>query len=92
MVWDKYGDLRAEAVTRRHKPLSYREFKYGVTETQIENLQAKIYNGKAQEPTHTSYKGSRWHCRSLWFSYPKQDKQTNKRGDEMITEYWRRKA
>ena len=45
---DKYGDLRANAV--HHDGTNhylYRVFKDGVTGTQIENLQDKIYNGKA---------------------------------------------
>ena len=45
---DKYGDLRANAV--HHDGANcylYRVFKDGVTDTQIENLQDKIYNGKA---------------------------------------------
>ena len=45
---DKYGDLRADAV--HHDGANYylyRAFKDGVTDTQIENLQDKIYNGKA---------------------------------------------
>lgn len=45
---DKYGDLRAEAA--HHDGTNhylYRVFKHGVTETQIENLQNKIYCGKA---------------------------------------------
>ena len=45
---DKYGDLRADAV--HHDGANhylYRVFKDGVTDTQIENLQDKIYNGKA---------------------------------------------
>lgn len=45
---DKYGDLRADAV--HHDGTNhylYRVFKDGVTETQIENLQNKIYFGKA---------------------------------------------
>lgn len=45
---DKYGDLRANAV--HHDGASYylyRVFKDGITDTQIENLQDKIYNGKA---------------------------------------------
>ena len=45
---DKYGDLRANAV--HHDGTNhylYRAFKDGVTDTQIENLQDKIYNGKA---------------------------------------------
>ena len=45
---DKYGDLRADAVY--HDGASYylyRVFKDGITDTQIENLQDKIYNGKA---------------------------------------------
>lgn len=44
---DKYGDLRADAV--HHDGTNhylYRVFKDGVTDTQIENLQDKIYNGK----------------------------------------------
>ena len=44
---DKYGDLRADAV--HHDGANYylyRAFKDGVTDTQIENLQDKIYNGK----------------------------------------------
>lgn len=44
---DKYGDLRADAV--HHDGANYylyRVFKDGVTDTQIENLQDKIYNGK----------------------------------------------
>ena len=43
---DKYGDLRADAV--HHDGTNhylYRVFKDGVTDTQIENLQDKIYNG-----------------------------------------------
>ena len=43
-----YGDLRADAV--HHDGTNhylYRVFKDGVTDTQIENLQDKIYNGKA---------------------------------------------
>ena len=42
------GDLRADAV--HHDGTNhylYRVFKDGVTDTQIENLQDKIYNGKA---------------------------------------------
>ena len=45
---DKYGDLRANAV--HHDGTNhylYRVFKDGVTDMQIENLQDKIYNGKA---------------------------------------------
>lgn len=45
---DKYGDLRADAA--HHDGTNhylYRVFKHGVTETQIENLQNKIYCGKA---------------------------------------------
>ena len=45
---DKNGDLRANAV--HHDGTNhylYRVFKDGVTDTQIENLQDKIYNGKA---------------------------------------------
>ena len=45
---DKYGDLRADAV--HHDGTNhylYRVFKDGVTDTQLENLQDKIYNGKA---------------------------------------------
>ncbi len=44
---DKYGDLRADAV--HHDGANYylyRVLKDGVTDTQIENLQDKIYNGK----------------------------------------------
>ena len=44
---DRYGDLRADAV--HHDGTNhylYRVFKDGVTDTQIENLQDKIYNGK----------------------------------------------
>jgi hypothetical protein len=44
---DKYGDLRADAV--HHDGTNhylYRVFKDSVTDTQIENLQDKIYNGK----------------------------------------------
>ena len=44
---DKYGDLRADAV--HHDGTNhylYRVLKDGVTDTQIENLQDKIYNGK----------------------------------------------
>ena len=44
---DKYGDLRADAV--HHDGTNhylYRVFKDGVTDTQIENLQDKIYSGK----------------------------------------------
>lgn len=45
---DKYGDFRADAV--HHDGTNhylYRVFKDGVSETQIENLQEKIYCGKA---------------------------------------------
>lgn len=45
---DKYGDFRADAV--HHDGTNhylYRVFKDGVTEKQIENLQDKIYTGKA---------------------------------------------
>lgn len=45
---DKYGDLRADAI--HHDGTNhylYRAFKDGVTDTQIENLQGKIYEGKA---------------------------------------------
>ncbi len=45
---DKYGDLRADAA--HHDGTNhylYRVFKHGVTETQIENLQNKIYCGNA---------------------------------------------
>ena len=44
---DKYGDLRADAV--HHDGTNhylYRVFKDSVTDTQIVNLQDKIYNGK----------------------------------------------
>ena len=44
---DKYGDIRADAV--HHDGANYylyRVLKDGVTDTQIENLQDKIYNGK----------------------------------------------
>lgn len=45
---DKYGDLRADAI--HHDGTNhylYRAFKDGVTDTQIERLQNKIYEGKA---------------------------------------------
>lgn len=45
---DRYGDLRADAV--HHDGTNhylYRVFKEGVTESQIERLQEKIYMGKA---------------------------------------------
>ena len=45
---DRYGDLRADAV--HHDGTNhylYRVFKEGVTESQIERLQEKIYLGKA---------------------------------------------
>lgn len=45
---DKYGDLRADAV--HHDGTNhylYRVYKDNATETQIENLKDKIYNGKA---------------------------------------------
>lgn len=45
---DKYGDLRADAA--HHDGTNYylyRVFKEGVTESQIERLQEKIYMGKA---------------------------------------------
>lgn len=45
---DKYGDLRADAI--HHDGTNhylYRVFKDGVSETQIENLQEKVYRGKA---------------------------------------------
>ncbi len=45
---DRYGDLRADAI--HHDGTNhylYRVFKDGVTEAQIENLQDKIYFGKA---------------------------------------------
>lgn len=45
---DKYGDLRADAVHhdgRNH--YLYRVYKDTATDCQIENLKAKIYNGKA---------------------------------------------
>ena len=45
---DKYGDLRADAI--HHDGTNhylYRVFKDGVTESQIERLQDKIYMGKA---------------------------------------------
>lgn len=45
---DKYGDLRADAA--HHDGTNhylYRVFKDGVTEAQIENLQEKIYCGRA---------------------------------------------
>ena len=45
---DKYGDLRADAV--HHDGTNhylYRVYKDTATETQIENLKDKIYNGKA---------------------------------------------
>ena len=45
---DKYGDLRADAF--HHDGTNYylyRVFKDGVSDTQIENLQDKIYAGKA---------------------------------------------
>lgn len=45
---DKYGDLRADAI--HHGGTNhylYRVFKEGVSETQIENLQEKVYRGRA---------------------------------------------
>ena len=45
---DRYGDLRADAV--HHDGTNhylYRVFKEGVTESQMERLQEKIYMGKA---------------------------------------------
>lgn len=45
---DQYGDLRADAI--HHDGTNYylyRVFKDGVSDTQIENLKDKIYNGKA---------------------------------------------
>ena len=45
---DRYGDLRADAA--HHDGTNYylyRVFKEGVTESQIERLQEKIYMGKA---------------------------------------------
>lgn len=45
---DKYGDLRADAI--HHDGTNhylYRVYKDGATDTQIENLKAKIYEGKA---------------------------------------------
>lgn len=45
---DKYGDLRADAL--HHDGTNhylYRVFKDGVSETQIENLQEKVYRGRA---------------------------------------------
>ena len=45
---DKYGDLRADAI--HHDGTNhylYRVFKEGVSETQIENLQEKVYRGRA---------------------------------------------
>lgn len=45
---DKYGDFRADAA--HHDGTNhylYRVFKDGVTDTQIDNLQNKIYEGKA---------------------------------------------
>lgn len=45
---DRYGDLRADAI--HHDGTNhylYRVFKEGVTESQIERLQEKIYMGKA---------------------------------------------
>ncbi len=45
---DKYGDMRCDAV--HHDGTNhylYRVFKDGVSETQIENLQDKIYHGRA---------------------------------------------
>lgn len=45
---DKYGDLRADAI--HHDGTNhylYRVFKDGVSETQIENLQEKVYCGRA---------------------------------------------
>jgi len=45
---DKYGDLRADAI--HHDGTNhylYRVFKDGVSETQIENLQEKVYRGRA---------------------------------------------
>ena len=82
---DKYGDLRADAV--HHDGTNhylYRVFKDGVTDTQIENLQDKIYNGKAPEPTsHELPKGSAMTLRSFMvFLFQSKDNQTNKRGDE----------
>lgn len=45
---DKFGDLRADAI--HHDGTNhylYRVFKDGVSETQIENLQEKVYRGRA---------------------------------------------
>lgn len=45
---DKYGDLRADAI--HHDGTNhylYRVYKDNVTDTQIDNLKAKIYEGKA---------------------------------------------
>ena len=80
---DKYGDLRADAV--HHDGTNhylYRVFKDGVTDTQIENLQDKIYNGK--EPTsHELPKGSAMTLPEFMvFLFQSKDNQTNKRGDE----------
>lgn len=45
---DKYGDLRAEAIHHDGTNyILYRVFKDNITDTQIENLQNKIYDGKA---------------------------------------------
>ena len=82
---DKYGDLRADAV--HHDGTNhylYRVFKDGVTDTQIENLQVKIYNGKPQEPTsHELPKDSAMILPAyMVFLFQSKDNQTNKRGDE----------
>ena len=82
---DKYGDLRADAV--HHDGTNhylYRVFKDGVTDTQIENLQDKIYNGKPQEPTsHELPKGSAMILPEyMAFLFQSKDNLTNKRGDE----------
>ena len=82
---DRYGDLRADAV--HHDGTNhylYRVFKDGVTDTQIENLQDKIYNGKPQEPTsHELPKGSAMILPEyMAFLFQSKDNLTNKRGDE----------
>lgn len=81
---DKYGDLRADAV--HHDGTNhylYRVFKDGVTDSQIENLQNKIYNGKATRAdiTRVTKRLGDDIAGIYGFSIPKTDRQTNKRGD-----------
>lgn len=81
---DKYGDLRADAV--HHDGTNhylYRAFKDGVSDTQKENLQYKIYCGKATRADITRVtKGLEMKSqKSMDFPFRSSEPQRSFRGD-----------